>query len=80
MQKIMETKRKNCLFFTFIHHFTVSILMFRMYWLLAGVSIMLKCLYSSQVSNEAQSIENINDRERLQFFKDQNHIYFKALA
>lgn len=40
--------------------------MFKMYWLLAGISIMLECLYSSQVSNEAQSIENTNDRKRLQ--------------
>lgn len=44
---------------------------------------MLECLYSSHVSNEAQSIENINDRKRLLFFfffNDQNHIYFKAVA
>lgn len=52
----------------FIYHFTVSILTLKMYWLLKGFCIMLECLYSSHVSNEAQSIENINDRKRLLFF------------
>lgn len=67
------------MFFMFIYHFTVSILTLKMYWLLTGFCITLECLYSSHVSNEAQSIENINDRKRLQFFLMTKIIYILKL-
>lgn len=50
-----------------------------MYWLLAGISIVLECLYSSHVSNEAQSIKNINDRKKATVFVMTKIIYILKL-
>jgi len=78
MQYIIETKRK-----TVCSLLSVTILLcifiLTMYWLLAGVSMMLECLYSSHVSNEAQSIENINDRKKTTFFLMTKIIYILKL-
>lgn len=77
-QKIIEAKRKMV---CALHSVTTSLVHFNTQNVLAlaDISIMLECLYAPHVSNEAQSIENINDRKNAAVFLMTKTIYILKL-